>query len=179
MTTSPSMVEKILARIEFDPFGGCWLWPGSESGRYGGICHEGRHYRTHRVMFEHAHGPIPEGMVVMHKCDTPFCCNPAHLQAGTQHENLMDCSRKRRNGMHRYPERSSFLGPNSTRVVRTGEAHGRATLTDAQVAEMRAKHKAGISTRALGKLYGVNRMTAWKLVAHRSRPALNPQGEGT
>ncbi len=34
-------------------------------------------------------GPIPDGWSVHHKCNNRICCNPAHLQALTQRENLL------------------------------------------------------------------------------------------
>ena len=45
---------------------------------------------AHRVAYEHKHGPIPKGMVVMHLCDNPACCNPDHLTLGTNKENMYD-----------------------------------------------------------------------------------------
>lgn len=46
--------------------------------------------KAHRVAWELARGPIPVGMVVMHKCDNPPCCNVEHLQLGTVGDNNRD-----------------------------------------------------------------------------------------
>ena len=42
---------------------------------------------AHRVSFEIANGPIPEGLVLDHKCRTKCCVNPTHLRAVTRHES--------------------------------------------------------------------------------------------
>lgn len=51
---------------------GCWLWVGYVNNMgYGQATVERRTYLVHRLSWERAHGPIPDGMCVCHRCDTP------------------------------------------------------------------------------------------------------------
>lgn len=69
----------------------CLTFTGSKQpSGHGLIGHNGKLVKSHRVAFEHKYGPIPKGMVVMHLCDNPACCNPDHLTLGTQKENTHD-----------------------------------------------------------------------------------------
>jgi len=51
----------------------------------------------HRITYTRHYGEIPKGVVVMHTCDNPICCNIEHLKLGTQIDNLKDMYNKGRN----------------------------------------------------------------------------------
>lgn len=63
---------------------------------YSHFCRKGTNWKIHRYIFHKYCEEIPEGMVVMHKCDNPKCINPDHLQLGTQKDNVRDMIRKGR-----------------------------------------------------------------------------------
>lgn len=72
----------------------CWPWTGGklQSG-YGSISSgpaPNKRLVTSRVAYELTKGPIPDGCDVLHSCDNPPCCNPAHLRVGTPKDNSDD-----------------------------------------------------------------------------------------
>jgi len=82
--------------VEPEPNSGCWLWIGARQ-RYGSIkISPTRSGRAHRVSWELEYGSIPDGLSVLHRCDTPACVNPKHLRLGTQADNMREASERQR-----------------------------------------------------------------------------------
>ena len=80
----------------------CWGWNGTKPGGYGSFRCKGETLKAHRFAYSHFVAPIPEGLLVLHKCDNPECTNPNHLFLGTQQENIADMNKKGRNGLTRH-----------------------------------------------------------------------------
>lgn len=79
--------------------GECWLWKGSlanrrlkENATYGVFSADalGGTMHAHRAAWILTHGPIPDGLLIRHKCNRPLCVNPRHLCLGTQADNTGD-----------------------------------------------------------------------------------------
>jgi hypothetical protein len=72
-----------------EPMTGCQLWMGAVSSGYGQMSGPGgKKLAPHRVMWEAANGrPVPAGMTVDHRCETPLCVNPRHLRLKSRPEN--------------------------------------------------------------------------------------------
>ena len=76
---------------------GCLEWVGGHTSMgYGAVLWEGKNWRVHRLAWTLAFGPIPEGMLVCHRCDNPPCSEPTHLSLGTQADNVADAFAKGR-----------------------------------------------------------------------------------
>lgn len=70
--------------------GSCWIWGGSVgSNGYGNFWVGGTAKSAHRVFYEWASGPIPEGLQIDHLCKNKLCVKPEHLEAVTPRENCM------------------------------------------------------------------------------------------
>jgi hypothetical protein len=86
--------EKARARFskKVDASGGpdaCHPWTGAISGEYGRINVAGKARGAHVVAWTIHHGKdVPDGHVIHHACYEKLCCNPIHLQAVTQGENM-------------------------------------------------------------------------------------------
>ncbi len=76
----------------------CWPWNGTRNAKgYGTLSHKGKKLWAHRLSWQLANGrPVPEGMLVCHRCDNPQCVNPAHLWIGTVGDNTRDAVEKGR-----------------------------------------------------------------------------------
>ncbi len=89
-----------------EPNSGCWLWLGElNSAGYGRISQGnnkiGKRVRSlaHRVSYELAKGPVPEGFDLDHLCRVPCCINPDHLEPVTRSENNRRGDLMKRKGM--------------------------------------------------------------------------------
>lgn len=71
---------------------GCWEWSGALHERGYGVINDGRRparaMRAHRLSFEIHRGPIPDGLLVCHRCNNKRCVRPDHLYLATNAENV-------------------------------------------------------------------------------------------
>ena len=141
------LVERFWAKVDKKGPGECWEWTASLNNKgYGMIGRSGRRgtVLAHRVSWELANGPIPEGMCVLHHCDVRSCVNPHHLFLGTNKDNTCDAITK---GRWVYPPHLY------------GEGNGFAKLTEQDVHEIRAMLARKVPQGVIAKKYKVHRST--------------------
>lgn len=84
--------ERVMARSV--RVGSCLIWQGSRNPKgYGKLRVDYKSRQTHRIVYEHHHGPIPQGLDIDHVkargCKSRACVEITHLEAVTHRENLM------------------------------------------------------------------------------------------
>ena len=133
MTEQEYIIEKSIAI----PEAGCWIWMGAVTPVGYGFANPPKRKKNnelaHRASYRIFRGEIPEGMIVAHACDNPYCVNPNHLWLATHKQNSKDMVLKNRSAK--------------------GEKCGKSKLTDEQVSFIR---ESNLSHRKLGEMFNVS-----------------------
>lgn len=130
----------------------CWEFQGSTREGYGAFRADGRLYGAHRFAWMLKNGPIPDGMMVCHRCDNRTCVNPDHLFLGTNTDNMRDCAAKGRIAITGQP----------------GSTNHHAKLTEEQVIEIRRRYAAGgVYCWQLGIEFGICKSRIWDIVRRK------------
>lgn len=68
----------------------CWLWTGSNNGRYGSFkMYYRKQVLAHRASYMMYVGKIPEGLTINHMCRVTLCVRPDHLELMTLKDNVL------------------------------------------------------------------------------------------
>lgn len=155
MKKLPRALDHFWDKVAIGPEDSCWNWTAAFKGtadsagtRYGSFTHyvDGRPIRTssHRIAWSLTNGPVPDGLLVCHRCDNRACCNPRHLFLGTHVDNVADMCRK---GRHSH-----------------GEGHPKSPLTESDVRSIRVRAADGETYGRLAREFGINRVNIMKIV---------------
>lgn len=135
---------------------GCWIWTGPKDEHgYGRFSIFRVPRKASRIAWNLKHGDIPEGVCVLHRCDNPSCVNPEHLFLGTRRDNSLDMATKKRH-------------PWCRGIVKRGEDHPNAILTDALITKIRDLRAGGHSQRGIARAVGVSHTTIRRILSGES-----------
>lgn len=146
-------VARFWSKVDVRSGDECWLWKaGTNLNGYGRFSIGGEDFRAHRVSWLITTCTAPDGLGVLHACDTPACVRPDHLFIGSQEENIQDMDKKGRRVKKPCP----------------GTANGRCRLSEEDVRLIRAASASGARTRAIAKQFGIGRTQVQRIVARQS-----------
>lgn len=131
--------ERFWAKVNKNGADGCWAWTGyKDKDGYGRFYIDGKKIGGHRYSWILHNGPIPEGLIVRHKC-RGICVNPEHLELGTKKDNMKDKARD---------------GTNTNK------------LTEAQVLDIRSRTNQ--SQRSIAKEFNVAQATINLIISRKT-----------
>jgi hypothetical protein len=146
----PNNIEDFWKYVDILGEDDCWnwkLWKNTKGYGRWKVCK--KTIFCHRHAYEISIGPIPDGYHILHHCDNPLCCNPKHLFAGTNKDNVNDRVSKNRS------------------ADCSGELNSRAKLTNKDVVQIRELCKTMRQTD-IAKLYNVTRTIINSIIKKRS-----------
>ncbi len=143
-----SLWDRFHSKFRIDEITGCWLWTGAKKELGYGVIGLGHRtdgiIKAHRAAYKLYNGDIPDGMCVLHKCDTPSCVNPGHLFLGSLKDNARDCVSKGR----------AVLPDNR------GERATWAKLKSSDVLQIKKREMSG---PAYARMYGVSKSAIYEI----------------
>ncbi len=129
----------------------CWPYRGRRHRAYGygHVGRWGRYLNAHRYAWLLANGRNDtDGLEVLHSCDNPPCCNPAHLRLGTALENARDMVARGR----------------GSKVRARGERVGSAVLTESDVIDIRSLRSFGARICHLARAFNCSWNAVWHIL---------------
>ena len=132
--------DRFWAKVKRGSDHDCWEWQAAKAGggkkaMYGYFRYNSKMIYAHRFAYLLLHGELPADQMIRHKCDNPLCCNPAHLIAGTQADNMQDAIERGR--------------------IAKGENIGGSILTKSNVRKIKARIKNGETHKSIATDFGV------------------------
>lgn len=97
-------LDRLMDLVYQDPNSGCWIFFGRayQRGGYGAFWWPEKAtsadgcVKAHRASYFLFRREIPPQIIVRHKCDTPCCVNPDHLEEGDRLDNARDMAKRGR-----------------------------------------------------------------------------------
>jgi hypothetical protein len=139
---------------------GCWNWKGSvRPDGYGKTTSQGKQFLAHRLTYCIYTGmSMDDERLVLHKCNNKRCCNPEHLYAGTQADNVRDAVE---HGIKRGVPFGSW------NIYSTGTRNPNAKLTLKQCLQIKGLLTKGKTVAEIKRRYGISHKPIYDIKHNR------------
>lgn len=140
---SPQSIDRFLSKLKINTEFQCWEWQrAKDKNGYGKLTVNGHDVRAHRIAWQIFTGqPVPKGVLVLHSCDNPACCNIKHLSLGSPQDNMNDKMSRGRE------------------INLKGQDCPSAKLTQANVLEIFERLTNGESQYSIAKVFNISQTT--------------------
>jgi hypothetical protein len=129
-----------------------WMARRNHKG-YGQFRISGKTQQSHRVAWEFANGPVPDGMRVLHRCDNPPCVDEEHFFLGTDADNYSDMVNKGRDRKASGDANGAYTHPESRP---RGEDNGFAKLKATDVLRIFSLRRDGMTLQQIADVVGIS-----------------------
>jgi hypothetical protein len=96
MPFNDKQIRDFWAKVRIASDDECWEWSGARNAKGYGVKRnavargKAENIQAHRMSWIVFNSEVPDGLLVLHRCDNPSCVNPAHLFLGTHKDNMDD-----------------------------------------------------------------------------------------
>jgi hypothetical protein len=169
--------ERFWSMIEIKSQDECWTWKKGATPypkfKVQNIC-----IGAHRLALGMKVGEIPCGLMTLHSCDNPRCCNPSHLRFGTVSDNSHDMvvrgrsssgdrhfTRSKPHLMSKGIKHSQIM---SNGVAARGEKHSQSKLKESDIRIIRQMSRNGELGYKIAQSFGVEKATIYAVLKGRT-----------
>lgn len=154
-TPNAVALQRIFARCA--EAGDCWIWQTEAKDRMPKINIQGRPVSVRRLVYEHYHGPLREGMEVKAVCGCHWCVSPNCSKAFTRMQSARFEAK-----------RGTYSRPS---MAKKAAARRRSNLTMEIAEAMRASP---LSLREAAEHWGCDKKVVWLIRANRAWTNASP-----
>lgn len=162
-----SATQRIWNKIDRRGVNECWPWTGSKANGYGHIAIGGKFIQATHAVYCLVNRKLPTYQI-LHSCDNPACCNPNHLEDGTQKKNLADRSLR-----GRAPTGEKHWTKLKPECIARGDRHGskrhppRRKLPLEQYENIYLQYASGKLQKEIAKDFGVSKQLISKIICSK------------
>lgn len=147
------LAERFWAKVDIKGPDACWPWAAHRLKKGYGWMHAINGPRASNRIAAVVTGKLSDldsPLHVLHTCDNPCCCNPAHLFIGTNSDNVADRVVKGR----------------TVATPKYGCNNGMARFSESVVRAIRADYRGGVGSQSkLARMYGTTQSVISRIVS--------------
>jgi len=165
MKITQADIKRFWSKVTIGAPDKCWNWQACAKNYFGhgDFWVDGGSRSAHRIAWIIVYGEISGGVCVLHKCDNPPCCNPAHLFLGTLDDNNKDAASKKR-----FSSGKEHYSKTQPEKVLRGEKIGVSIHTEEDIMCIRQMYVEGYTYDELAEEFDTAKSTVFQVISGKT-----------